>query len=778
MGQANEGFMLKLNNNEPEKKEYFFALEIDIQRVKSAVWTIEGDQSKLMSLGESAYWEKESELLECVDNSLSSAIEKLSPQLEIKEPEKVIFGLSSDWIEENKILPEKIEILKKISQKMELTPLGFIVVPEAIVHWLKKLEGVPLNAVLIGLSKKKITVSLIEQGKVIQTNLVVRSESLGADLTEGLSRINRETPFPARILLYDNEENLEEARQELINWSWTGEKISFLHLPRVEILAADFDIKSIVLASASQMAEIKGVEESQVKEAPIIATSQPTKNFEEVEETADSQTEIEEEGEIIPPTEEIAKPAFGFIKDQDIAQMENQMPFVEATPIKNKEGLEPLDSKEKQEILSKNNFLNLKPKKIAFSFGFFQNFLDVFKKIRWPFASHNSRDFYGNKNFMVLGLVLGVMVLLMIGAGLAYWYLPRADITIFVKPKVLEKDFEVKLDPSLTVADKTNLILPGEKVEVTVSGSKEIVTTGTKLIGEKSKGKVTIYNRTSKEKTLPKGTEITGPGSLKFTLNDQVAIASESAGSDYVTIPGKSEIAVTAVAIGNEGNLASGSEFIIGNLAKSDFVAKNDASFSEGTSREIQVVAKADQDKLLADLQKELESKAIDELKTKITSGRKLVEDSLTTQVQEKNFDKKINDEANQLSLSLGIKAEALSFSEEEFKQLAGEQIKNLIPAGFDYNPDKTEMDFKFQPSSEKNIFTFLAHFKADLSPQLDLEGIKKNLLGKRPIIAETYLNNLPNVSSFTAEIKPRLPERIATFPHTLKKISIKVETE
>jgi len=126
--------MLRLNKNETEKKEYFFALEIDIDRVKSAIWTIDGDQSKLMSLGEIVYWEKESELLECVDNSLSSSIEKLSSQEEIKEPEKVIFGLSSDWIEQNKILSEKIEILKKISQKMGLAPLGFMIVPEAIVH--------------------------------------------------------------------------------------------------------------------------------------------------------------------------------------------------------------------------------------------------------------------------------------------------------------------------------------------------------------------------------------------------------------------------------------------------------------------------------------------------------------------------------------------------------------------------------------------------------------------------------------------------------------------
>ncbi|MCX6726154.1 MAG: hypothetical protein NT052_02495 [Candidatus Shapirobacteria bacterium] len=742
--------MLRLNKNETEKKEYFFALEIDVDRVKSAIWTIEGDQSKLMSLGEIAYWEKESELLESVDNSLSSAIEKLSPQLEVKEPEKIIFGLSSDWIEQNKILSEKIEILKKISQKMGLTPLGFMIVPEAIVHWLKKLEGVPLNAILVSLSKKKITVSLVEQGKVVQTNLVVRSENLGADLTEGLSRINHEMPFPARILLYDHEEKLEEARQELINWPWTEEKINFLHLPKVEILAADFDIKAIVLASASQMAEVKGLEEAQTQENPSINTT--------------PQYQVDEEK---PKEELVPDSTFGFIKDQDIAELENKILFHEETEEK-KFMPEEKNEKPNFEIDKKRNF----------NFSFLKSIPVFLKSIHWPAFSVNNRNLSPNKNLTFLGLAIGILVILMVGLGFLYWYLPQASITLFVKPEVLEKDFEVKLDPSLTSPDRANLILPGIKVETVVGGSKEAITTGTKLIGDKAKGKVTVYNRTDKEKTLAAGTEIIGPSNLKFTLNDKVAIASESAGSDYIKVPGKVEVSVTATAIGSDGNLASGSEFIVGNLAKTDFVAKNEASFSEGTSREIQVVAKADQEKLLADLQKELEQKAIEDLKNKVSLGKKLVDTSLTTQITEKTFNKKIDDEANSLSLNLKIQATVLSFSEEEFKQLAGEQIKNLIPDGFSYDSNQTEMSFKTKESSEKNIFVFEAHFKANLVPQLDLETIRKNLLGKKPVIGETYLSNLSHVDSFTAEINPRLPEGIATFPRVLKRITIKVENK
>ncbi len=129
--------MLKFSKNESETKEYFFALEIDIDRVKSAIWMIEENQTKLVSFGETQSYQNEEDLLESVYASLSSAIEKFSPDGQMKEPNKVIFGLSTDWIDQNKILPEMAETLKKISQKLELTPLGFMVVPEAIVHWMK-----------------------------------------------------------------------------------------------------------------------------------------------------------------------------------------------------------------------------------------------------------------------------------------------------------------------------------------------------------------------------------------------------------------------------------------------------------------------------------------------------------------------------------------------------------------------------------------------------------------------------------------------------------------
>ena len=460
---------------------------------------------------------------------------------------------------------------------------------------------------------------------------------------------------------------------------------------------------------------------------------------------------------------EMPENLFGFVKDQDISQLDYQEPAVEKTEP------EPALEPKPERRLGPNFKLN---------FNQIQSKLGFFKRLNLGGFFVSFKEALNRKSLSVFLLTGIILLVLLIGLGALYWFLPRAEVVLILKPRVLQKDFVIKLDPALTVPDKENLILPASEIQTAVEGKKETNTTGGKLVGEKAKGKVVIYNRTDKAKSLPAGTELGGPENLKFTLNEAVNIASESAGSDYVRIPGKAEVEVTAVEIGSEGNLASGSEFNVGNLAKSDFVAKNESSFSEGSSREIQVVAKADQDKVLAELQEELEEKAISDLKTKLTPGQKLVEESLLTQVVEKTFDQKVGDEANKVSLKLEVKATALSFQEDEFKQLAEVEIRNLIPSDFDYDSDKTEIEFRPQTSTEKGVFAFKALFKADLVPKLELEEIKKNLLGKKPIIGKTYLGNLPNVADFNVQIRPRFPASIVTFPRLLKRINIEIETE
>jgi len=728
-----------------EKEEYFFALQIEEGWVKSALWTIEKGTVRVLALGEKQSWEKEEDILPAVDASLPSFGEK--------EPSKIIFGINPEWIEENKVIPGKVETLKKICHELELSAVGFVVTPEAIVYHLKIVEGIPTTAILVFLGEKKINVTLVKLGKIVGIQIVNRSQDLGADLVEGLSRFSSQEALPPRIILYSQEENLEKERGQLMNFSWDNFEVNFLHLPKVEILPKNFDIYSVALAGGKEVGEAKEIK-IEAEEFKFMGEKTKDKkllkeDFIQQGELAEDEVGVEREIEEIkrePEPEE----TMGFVQGRDITQESSlkETERVSSMPV--------------SRLPRKINFpkLNLKP-----VFGFFPK---TFSRFLFSLFSQRVK--------LVVGIIIAFLIIFGGVFVFCWWYLPKAQVTLWVTPQILEKDFIVKLDPKLTAVDKENLVLPAEEMEVILTGEKKAPTTGEKLIGEPAKGEVTIYNRTNSEKAFEAGTQLIGPNNLKFSLDEEVIVASESAGSDYTRIPGKAKVKVTALAIGSEGNLASGTEFSIGSYSKSDFVAKNEEAFSGGTSREIQVVSKKDQEKLVEELIKELNERASLELQKGIASDKRMIEESITSKVVEKNFDKDIDEEAREIGLKLRVKFKALIFSEEEFQKLIEEEILKVVPEGFEYKPQEDEINFVLKDITKEGGAVFSAHFKTSLFPNLDLEAIRNSLVGKYPRIGETYLGTLPSVSSFEIKITPKFPPKLATFPRVPKNIKIEVK--
>jgi len=377
------------------------------------------------------------------------------------------------------------------------------------------------------------------------------------------------------------------------------------------------------------------------------------------------------------------------------------------------------------------------------------------------------------KTSPVFILIIALFLVLCGSAFAAYWFLPRAEVTLFLEPEILEKDFTVTLDPTTGTPDKEKFILPAEQIGVEIEGSKSKTTTGTKDIGDPAKGEVTVYNGTSNEKTFDSGTVISSTAGLEFTLDDDVTVASQSSAADP---PGKATVNVTAKEIGTEGNLAAGTEFAVANYAKSDYVAKNDSAFSGGISRQIQAVSEDDQEVLLADLKASLETDAKEKLLTQLSPEVKLVEESITSKVSSSNYSHEVEEETDNLELSLKLQAKALVYTEQELQELVEDSVLESVAEGFEYLPEETEFSFEVGEVDEKGRATVKAHLKAKLIPEQDLEQIKKNLAGKYFVIGQTYLNNLPRVAGFEAQISPKLPGRLGTFPRRANRIEIKVE--
>lgn len=249
-----------LISKQKEKKEYFWALLLETQWISSAIWRIEDGKVEVISTFPSTRWENEENLIEAVDASLSSCSQNL-PE-DVGEPTKTVFGVPSSWVEGGNIKETRLASLKKICQELSLEPSGFVVLPEAIAHFIKIKEESPLSGVTVGISNEDLDISVFNSGKLVGTTIVARSVSVEDDFLEGLSRLaTGQENFPPRVLLYNQKEaELEEIKLKLgaSEWGKIGES-GFLHAPKLEMIEPDNKILAVCLAGGSEMGEITGI---------------------------------------------------------------------------------------------------------------------------------------------------------------------------------------------------------------------------------------------------------------------------------------------------------------------------------------------------------------------------------------------------------------------------------------------------------------------------------------------------------------------------------------
>jgi len=764
---------------EKEGKEYLLAMEIWEGEVKSAIWTVEEGKTKVVALGSQETWERQEELIEAADRSLTQASERFTETG--KEPSKVIFGLPENWTDEKEIKPEYRQLLQELYQKLELKPVGYVLTFDALVHHLKKVEGVPPTVILVKMAKTKINLAVVEVGQKSGVEEVSRSENLAHDLREGLARITKVNVLPSRILLFDGEE-MEDNRQDLIAYPWLkplvdGSKLAFLHLPKVEILPIDFDVNAVALAGGSEVAKSLGFE---IKEE--IAAEEPSSAevTEGKEEKPSEEVVPEEEPE---PEPKVGEPSFaeategeevdfGFVRDKDISEMRKEFkPVVEEEPEIAVEEAREVEPEVEPQIEPQRVEERLEKRKPGW-FLFLSGWLGKIPRPKIPLPSL--------PGFPILAILIGGALLLLAGLFFAFaWFVPRAEVTVLVKPEVLEKEFKLTVDPNQDVVDRENLVLPGKTLETEMSGEKSSQATGEKLVGDQAKGTVIIYNRTDGPKTFEKGALIAASGGLKFSLDDEVKIASKTPDlSTGVDKWGEAKVGVTAAEIGAQYNLAAGTQFSLENHPQSSYLAKNESDLSGGTSRKIQAVSEGDQNNLRDDLSKELAEGAEGELLAKVSPDQSLIAESILTDPISEDFDHQVGDEAQNLNLKLSVKISSLTFNRGEFVELVSGLLADSIPTDYQLQKEEIQSKFEIEEKNEDGSLLFKAHIKANLIPKIEAKEIIKNLKGKYQNLAKDYLKIIPGYVDSEILIQPRLPGFLSTLPRSEERINVKIKSQ
>lgn len=660
--------------------EYFFALNIGLNTLKTCLWEVNNGNLQVTDIASGSY-ESDEEILNVTDQLLDQTLGQKNI-----EPQKILFGVPNSWLQDDNLKEPYLKLLKDLVKNLNLKPIAYVSTSNALTNFLEKSEGAPTTAIIVGIMQDNIIVNVARAGKLDGTKHLKRGDNIGEDIEKLLLQFSEVEVLPSKILLF-GDIDMEKQKDTLLQFPWMN-KLSFLHLPKIDLLEKDIEIKSIALAGANEF-------QTNIRYASSLNV-----------------------GEIIPE------------KDYD-----NNLGFIagDISTVKKKEEIIPPEKKE-EVILPKL------PK------------MDKIKSLL---------ELQGRKKLILPIAAIIIFIL-------AYVFLLQATITIFVEPRTLERDTQVTADPNAKLVDEDKKIIPGQIIETQISGSDKIATTGKKQIGDASKGTVKIINNSSDAQTLSRGT-VLASNNLKFTLDTTINVASTSATADTkstTTAP------VTAMAVGADGNLSSGTQFSSPNTQVAIIAEGN---FSGGTSKEVAVVTDSDQKKLLASLAAELRKKASDSLQTKL-NGKKILEEALLEEIISKSYSKNINDQATEFSLNLTIKYKGTAYSDEDLKTIVSKLVETNVPADFELNLAQTETQADVSSLQKDGRLIFLARFKAKLMPKLDIPKIKDQIRGRSTKEAVSIIQNLENVLESEIVITPKFPSQIERLPILDRNIKIEVK--
>ena len=666
----------------------------------------------------------------------------------------LLFGFGEAFVsDEGDIEKEVKPHLRDLTTKLALKPIGFVPVVTALTHFLKKTEGVPASAIIVLVQKNTFDVVISRVGRIAGKARIDRSGEPGKDIETVLRKESGDEVLPSRIILVGVDTPLlSEVKSLLLTYQWAGTS-NFLHYPRVDIFEQDNIGKAVSFAGAAELTKtvefpvqtpVTSEQEQKIEEPTPVAVVQK-------EEVVDNDLESEED--LIEEQQEEE----GRTSHMVIVQPEN-LGFQKSTyDIHAPEKVENFisDNLKTQHGSTEEERAFMRPKGSG-----------IFDKVRGlvpPLSGVFSK--FRNPRFAKIGIGIALIAIVLIGGFIIFSQNGRAAVTISILPVALAANTPVTIDPNAQVLDESKKIIQGKKVETSVTGEKTVPTTGKKKIGDPAKGTITIFNKSETNSySLKKGTVVSS-GTIQFTLDADVSIASATSSIGSSTY-GKSDVSVTASAVGEEGNIGSGKEFNMKDYPTSVMVGRNDQPFTGGVSRQVTVVSRADTDGLVKALSDELVEQSKAELAGKVSGRERLIDATIKTVVTEKTFVEELDQEAKELHGKVTVTISAISYDEDQIQKILSGMITDDIPEGYRVEEAKTVTTIGKVTVAKDGKISASADIAASSVPAIEESDIKKNISGKTIEEAQSFLRSIRGVAGvefgFEKSVqKNRLPKNV-----------------
>ncbi len=659
------GFSIPFFKKKSEKSIYF-GLYITDASAFGFVFEITNGQTYIISQNTYSLTAGFDKILEDIDNLISELELKTDHHLS-----QTIFFLHS-WMIDAETFEIKApykDIIKKLSKDLELEPLGYIDVKEALERYF--IEQSIVNTIAIEVNKTKLGVSVIKGNKIVHSQYIARTDEVGDDLNSVFKELPKHVVLPNAMKIFGDVDKAEIA-SKLATYAW--DEAIFPQHPTIEIIKQDELNQTLVETFTKEMVMNHDAEDA--NGAPIAQSALTSAGTGE-------------------------KVNFGFLEGKDVLT-DSKRPIKMPAP--------DLISSQQSINNSQNDIFEAKQGK---------NFMG---KMKDSFSSDGSEG-SDRTNKKKIIIITAIAVLFVVGILAIYeYFLHTLHLKIYLKSKTVDQTFDIDIPIKDTESSELAVI----KKDVTNTYSNKKNTSGSRDVGENATGTVTIHNFDNSERTFVKGTEIS-KGSFVFLLDSEVKVAPSSEVTDNgIKQSGKKSVNVTAKDIGPEYNLASGTQFKIASLPESLYLAIADDAFTGGSKKEVSTISKKDMDALKTEAEKQAKQNSENVLGTQISNDEIIISDLTSAKIIDTTFSGEIGEEAQSLSIDAESEVEYFTIKKNILVASLKELFGSELDAGYAVDSDNIEYTIE-DVKQGKDEVQLSIDASATIHKNVELEKIKSS---------------------------------------------------
>lgn len=365
-------------------------------------------------------------------------------------------------------------------------------------------------------------------------------------------------------------------------------------------------------------------------------------------------------------------------------------------------------------------------------------------------------DTFRKRVFLFGGLGVLLVALLI----WAFVFAPRATVTISAKTSNVNIERTLALNPALQTSDPGKFTLKPNVQQLKKAVAAEFQATGTKDIGERAKGSITIRNCDNSDGfTLPAGTQFTAGSGQVFAADQSVVVPKFTGSANSCTLAGnnsgKASVNVTAADIGEGYNVQPQGYSFNGSIPGS--VDALGGAMGGGSKQTVKVVSQADVDKAKGQLGSQNADAAKAELKKQFTDNSIIIEESYSAEQAAPSVSPAVGEQATVAKLTVETTYSYVGVSRDDIKTILNSAINDTLKDKSDqqmYSTGETSIVFQ---TFEKQGAAFTARMSTtgQIGPKIDTQQLAKQLAGKRFGEIQAIVNQITGVNNVDISFSP-----------------------